>query len=118
MLVYTGPREGVVAYFSDKGLAPDRFTSPADHYLDVINYDFYDLPPGKEHPDEIMTLVNDLRDSRYFACAAKAIATSKECGTGEGMEDAAKDGNASKYTNSFTWQTWVLMLRTFRLFIK
>lgn len=38
--MYCGPRKGAIVYFKKQGLPPGKHVNPADHFLDLINYDF------------------------------------------------------------------------------
>jgi ATP-binding cassette subfamily G (WHITE) protein 2 len=39
-LIFCGPREGALLFFSKQGMKVPQHTNPADHFLDLINYDF------------------------------------------------------------------------------
>ena len=141
-LVFCGPRDGAVLYFKKQDLPVGKHINPADHFLELINYQFGQQgqpveEPGKdsstteeeedgeeergdegsEVPPHVRKLVDNFSNSKAAECNLKRIELVGEDSFKERTEHLCKQVRG-KYATPFWYQTIVLMLRTFIVFIK
>ena len=134
-LAFCGPRDGAVLYFKKQDLPVGKHVNPADHFLELINYQFgqqhaEDSSTSKEEDDEeegrdegyeapphVRRLVDNFSKSKAAECNLKRIELVGEDSFKERTEHLCKQVRG-KYATPFWYQTIVLMLRTFIVFIK
>lgn len=113
-LIFCGPREGALLFFSKQGMKVPQHTNPADHFLDLINYDF---SGSGEIPHHVQKLVDNFPNSKAAQCNRKRIDRTGEEAFIERTRQLAKSLKG-KYANGTWYQTLVLMRRTFVVFLK
>mmetsp|Transcript_7675 Transcript_7675/g.11613 ORF Transcript_7675/g.11613 Transcript_7675/m.11613 type:complete len:668 (-) Transcript_7675:475-2478(-) len=103
--VYYGRQADALSFFASKGQPVDGLTNPADHYLEVINYDFTD--GGK--PQHVTDLIEG------FASSPQKQTMDQELSHSSGGH---VDPNRAKYDTSWFHQFWYLCDRTFWSFLR
>lgn len=113
-------------FFAKQGMPVDQHTNPADHFLDLINYDFTGgtssrfhcdqrhltevAISGGEMPDQVRKLVDNFPHSRAARCNAKRIEHTRDNVFMERAQQLSKEERKKKYANA-TWSvlsmTWV-----------
>lgn len=74
-VIFTGPRDTIVPYFTRKGYACPSSTTPAEFYLDLISIDYSSPRAEKDSRNRIETLANAF-EKQYKAPAESVAAAS------------------------------------------
>jgi len=114
-LIYCGPREGSTLFFEDQGMPVPQLTNPADHFLDLINYDF---SGDEETPEHIIRLAQNFTKSKAAICNRARIEHIMNDSFVQRAQKQLPKGGSKKYPNPTWYQTLILMQRTFVVFLK
>ena len=108
-LVYYGPTMNASEFFDSNGHPMDSFVNPADHYLEVINYDFH-----KDKPEIVTDLVENFKNSSNYQSMLEKIDHLEQ--SDEKFELSKKD--YPKYGTNIVFQTLFLSLRMLLQYIR
>lgn len=109
-LCYGGPRSLAIDFFTNHDLKPPALTNPADHYMDVINYDFM---TGEKKPQSVSNVIEGYKESAILKRIKEQI---KHTESSEFQKRL--DGFVTrKYANGWLWQVYILITRGFLIAI-
>ena len=103
---YSGPRTLAPAHFEQHGCGIPAFTNPADHYLEVINFDF---SQGQQMPEKVRNLMEGLKKAEATSIVNEHIKHIKS----DKFQSEENTAVYEKYINGWSWQVYVLCLRGF-----
>ncbi|XP_065906213.1 broad substrate specificity ATP-binding cassette transporter ABCG2-like isoform X1 [Dysidea avara] len=118
-LVYHGPADNALNYFSDIGYQCEEYDNPADFFLDVIiENEEADGPEGEDADDSTTGssygphLPKTFEESREFLVLKQHLDAQLNTALNE------PQGESPKYATSFLWQFGVLTIRTIRNLVR